>query len=164
MLKNYERAYITDSPTIGQVANELGSDFVIHWIRQQLMALYGASSNKDQGIADGINFFANSFAMQVRGYKFTELMLFFARYKAGRYDNSYYSFDARRIGSAFFHEFIPQRNHELERITNKVNLEEIEKRRFTPPAGYSSLSWYNELKKRAAEGDAEAMKILHNKL
>lgn len=89
-------------------------------------------------------------------------MLFFARYKAGKYDNSYASFDAKRIGNAFFSEFIKERNRELDRITREQVQSEIEERRFTPPEGYTSFSWYQELKRRASEGDTEAIRILTN--
>ncbi len=81
-------------------------------------------------------------------------MLFFARYKAGKYDNSFASFDARRIGNAFFKEFRSERNYELDAINRKRIQNEIENRRFTPREGYSSLSWYNELKRCAESGDA----------
>ena len=164
VITNTEKAYTANVPTLGQFADSVGEDKLVHWIRMQILALYSASSNKDIGLADGINIFATSFAMQVKGYKFTELMLFFARYKAGRYDNSFASFDARRIGNAFFREFIPQRNQELDRINSQRNLKEIEERRFVPPAGYSSLTWYQEIKRRAANGDAEAMRYLNDRL
>ena len=87
-------------------------------------------------------------------------MLFFARYKAGKYDNSYASFDAKRIGNAFFKEFVKERNIELDRITKEQTQKEIERRRFTPPEGYSSLSWNKELRRRASEGDVEALELL----
>lgn len=88
-------------------------------------------------------------------------MLFFARYKAGKYDNSYASFDTKRIGNAFFSEFTKERNRELDKITRERAQREIEERRFTPPDGYTSWSWYKELQKRASEGDSEAKLILN---
>ena len=87
-------------------------------------------------------------------------MLFFARYKAGKYDNSYSSFDAKRIGNAFFSEFTKERNRELDKIHREKAQKEIEKRRFTPPEGYTSWTWYKELKRRASEGDKEAIAML----
>ena len=111
-------------------------------------------------MADGIRLFAASFAKETSIFKLSELMLFFARYKAGKYDNSYYSFDTRRIGNAFFKEFLPERQRELDRITKEEEQRKIEERRFTPPEGYSSLSWYNHLKERASKGDQEAIKQL----
>lgn len=87
-------------------------------------------------------------------------MLFFARYKAGRYDNSYSTFDTRRIGNAFFREFLPARQIELDRIIKQEKNQRIETQRFTPPQGYTSLSWYQELRQRADNGDTEALHLL----
>ena len=130
------------------------------WVYMQIMALYGSSSNTDKGMVDGIRLFAASFSQEAALYKLSELMLFFARYKAGKYDNSYASFDTKRIGNAFFKEFLPQRQIELDRITKEEEAKKIEARRFTPPKGYTSLSWYQELKRRADNGDQEALKLL----
>lgn len=161
-MNNAEKAYNAECPTIFDYAEKFGAEYAAMWIRTQVMALYGSSSNREKGVADGIKLFCDSFTAQVKGFKLSELMLFFGRYKAGRYDNSFASFDARRIGNAFFKEFIPERNNELDRINNRKVQEEIERRRFTPPLGHSSLSWYMELKCRAESGDEEAIKCLQN--
>ena len=162
-LSNPERAYTASCPTLLDYGKLYGFDYPADWIRLQVLALYGSSNNKDVGIADGIKLFAQSFAQEVKNYKLSELMLFFARYKAGKYDNSFASFDAKRIGNAFFTEFTKERNRELDRINRERTQSEIEQRRFTPPPGYTSFSWYNELKKRAEAGDQEALNILNNK-
>lgn len=159
-MNNIEKAYKAECPTIFDYVEKFGIEYAAMWIRSQVMALYGSSSNREKGIADGIKLFCDSFTAQVKGFKLSELMLFFARYKAGKYDNSFASFDARRIGNAFFKEFIPERNMELDSINRKTIQDEIERRRFIPPQGYTSLSWYNELRKRAESGDEEAIKIL----
>lgn len=155
-----EKAYTANCPTLLLYDRLYGENSSYRWIKIQVLALFGSSSNKEKGVADGISIFTSSFAAQLGGYKLSELMLFFARYKAGRYDNSYSSFDSRRIGNAFFKEFIPERNMELDKINREKVQQEIEQRRFTPPQGYSSYSWYLELRKRAANGDVNAMKEL----
>lgn len=160
-MNNVEKAYKAECPTIYDYSAKFGIEYAAMWIRSQVMALYGSSSNREKGVADGIKLFCNSFTSQVKGFKLSELMLFFARYKAGRYDNSFSSFDARRIGNAFFKEFVPERNSELDAINRRDEQERIERRRFTPPEGYNSLSLYNELKKRAESGDKEAAKLLY---
>lgn len=159
-LANTEKAYQANCPTLLDYGKLYGAHYPSDWVYLQVLALYGSSSSKDKGIADGIHLFAQSFAQEVKSYKLSELMLFFARYKAGKYDNSFASFDAKRIGNAFFSEFVKERSRELDRITRERNQAEIEERRFTPPEGYSSFSWYQELKRRAAEGDKEAIRIL----
>lgn len=149
-LRNPERAYAADSPTVSDIANAFGDGYAAMWVRGQLLFLYGMSPSRDKAAADGIKPFAECFTALVKPYKLSELMLFFARYRAGMYDNSFAQFDTRRIGNAFFREFVPERNTELDRINRKAVLARIERRRFTPPEGYTSLSWYEELKRRAA--------------
>lgn len=163
VLSNVEKAYLAEVPSLGEVMREYGENNGVLWIHMHVLALYGSSSNKDKGIADGIPFFSSVFASKVKQYKLTELMLFFARYKAGMYDNSYSTFDARRIGTAFFQEFLPERNCELDRIIRAEEQRKIEERRFTPPEGYTSFTWNEEIKRRAKEGDPEAKKILYGK-
>lgn len=157
---NAERAYEADCPTLLTYDKLYGNGVASDWIHIQVLGLFGSSSCKDIGVVDGIELFAQSFSQEVKNFKLSELMLFFARYKAGRYDNSYSSFDAKRIGNAFFHEFVRERNIELDRINRKKEQEKIEKRRFTPPEGYTSLTWYRELQRRASEGDKDAIAIL----
>ena len=155
-----ERAYTAGCPTLLQFDAVYGEGSSGYWIETMVTGLFGASSSREKGNADGIHVFCEAFAAQVKGFKLSELMLFFARYKAGRYDNSYASFDARRIGNAFFKEFIRERNSELDAINRSAEQEQIENRRFTPPYGHTSLSWYHELRKRAESGDEEAKKML----
>ena len=144
---NAERAYKADCPELVIYDMLDGDGSSVDWIYIQVLALYGSSSNSDKGVAKGISIFASSFAAQVRGFKLSELMLFFARYKAGKYDNSYSTFDAKRIGNAFFKEFLPERNQELDVINRRLEQEEIEKRKFIPPEGYSSLTWHEKLER-----------------
>ena len=92
-------------------------------------------------------------------------MLFFSRYKSGRYDNSFSQFDARRIGNAFFKEFIPERQKEIDRCEKrKINEEALARRElpagYTIPKGYNPYTWYLETKRRAANGDKEAIEKL----
>lgn len=47
------------------------------WIYAQVLALFGSSSCKDEGVAQGIGIFAQTFASSVQIYKLSELMLFF---------------------------------------------------------------------------------------
>lgn len=162
-LSHPDKAYQAECPTLAAYEHIYGDGLSADWIRLQVLTLYGASNCKDVGIADGIKLFAEAFAQEVKAYKLSELMLFFARYKAGKYDNSYASFDAKRIGNVFFTEFVKERNYELDKINREKMKEEIENRRFTPPEGYTSFSWYQEIKRRAAQGDVESIRILNQR-
>ena len=111
---NPEKAYMADCPTLLQLDALYGGGTSAYWVDTQVSAMFGSSSSREKGVVDGIGIFCQSFSSQISGFKMSEVMLFFARYKAGRYDNSYGAFDSRRIGNAFFKEFVPERNKELE--------------------------------------------------
>ena len=157
---NPDKAYLADCPTLLQYGEVYGQDYPADWIHLQILALYGSSSNREKGVSDGIRLFSVAFAAEVRQYKLSELMLFFSRYKAGKYDNSYTSFDAKRIGNAFFKEFLKERVYEIDKAERARVQKEIDDRRFTPPEGYTSYSWYQELQRRASSGDEDAEREL----
>lgn len=123
------------------------------WIYIQITALFGASSSRDKELVNSISIFADTFSAEVRQYKLSELMLFFGRYKSGKYDNSFQSFDTKRIGNAFFKEFLPQREYELGMYYQRKSQEDSLKRRelpegYTIPEGYNSFTWYQERLRR----------------
>lgn len=157
-----DRAYMASCPTLAAYDRLYGEGCAEDWVCMQITVLFAASSSREKGLVDGIRLFASAFAGEVRQYKLSELMLFFARYKAGKYDNSYASFDAKRIGNAFFKEFLKERVYEIDKCERAKVQQEIEQRRFTPPEGYTSYTWYQELKRRAQAGDTEAAAILNN--
>ena len=161
-LSNPDKAYMASCPTLAAYDRLFGEGCSEDWVCTQITVLFAASSSREKGLVDGIRLFASAFAGEVRQYKLSELMLFFARYKAGKYDNSYASFDAKRIGNAFFKEFLKERSHEIDKCERAKIQQQIEERRFIPPEGYTSFTWYHELKRRAQEGDAEAAAILNN--
>lgn len=82
-LQNPEKAYMADCPSLMQYDALYGHGSSEYWIDIQVSGIFGASNSKEKGVADGIRIFCQSFASQVKAYKLSELMLFFARYKAG---------------------------------------------------------------------------------
>lgn len=86
------------------------------WVKVQVSAMFVSSTSEDEQTSYSISVFSDNFASVAAQYKLTELMLFFSRYAAGMYDDSYTSFSARRIGIAFHKEFLPQRSLALSRI------------------------------------------------
>ena len=145
---NPQKAYQAACPTLMEYDSAYGHGEAANWIDIQVSALFGASSKADKALADSIGIFANTFAAEVRAYKLSELMLFFARYKAGVYDNSYATFDTRRIGNAFFKEFVPQRAQELATLERARTDEYLKTRElpegYTVPEGYNPYTWYLE--------------------
>lgn len=126
------KAYEAHCPTLREMDAIYGSGAAANWIDMQVSALFGASSKADTELANSIGIFADTFAAEVRAYKLSELMLFFARYKAGVYDNSYATFDTRRIGNAFFKEFLPRRAYEVDMLERRRIEQEQERMQSTP--------------------------------
>ncbi len=156
-----ERAYMAAfRPTLHAVAEQYGQAAATAWTEAQITALFCASASRDTRMVETIRPSAAAFAAEAAPYSLPELLLFFGRYRAGRYDSSFSAFDARRIGTAFRTEFLPHRALELAAIERRELRERRERAEFTPPDGYTSLSWYEHLKRRAAAGDAEAKAAL----
>lgn len=160
-----EKAYYSNCPTIQEYDNTYGEGNAELWVYGQALALFGSSSNKEKGVVDGIKIFSQTFVSQARVYKLSELMLFFARYKAGRYDSSFSSFDARRIGNAFFKEFLPERTREIDRcVTRRTTELSISRGELPPeyiiPEGFNAFTWHIETKRLAESGDLEAIERL----
>lgn len=152
-LANPSRAYMADCPTLADYNAMYGVGASADWVYMQVLALFGASSSKDKEQVDAISIFASNFSQEAKRYKLSELMLFFGRYKAGRYDNSYTTFDTKRIGNAFFNEFLPQRRVEIDIAEREQQQKESMKRRELPegysiPQGYNPYTWYVECMRR----------------
>lgn len=103
-----ERVHLRPCPRLKALGELYGRTAPEMWMDRQLTALFLLSASKDSTSAirqSAIT--ASSFAATVGGYKLTELMLFFARYRAGLYSRSYSAFDLRQMCMAFHHEFAP---------------------------------------------------------
>ena len=162
-----DRAHRADVPTLRGMDAAYGAGSAARWVGVQVTALYAASPKADPGAADGIPLFAQTFAAAAGAFKVSEVLLFFARYAAGRYDDSFASFDTRRIGNAFFGAFARERAAAIGRMeraeADRRRLEEQERwERYcaTLPEGHTPRSWYEEVKRRAAAGDEQARRLL----
>lgn len=167
-LSNPDKAYMADSPTLMGLnkkfnASQDGKTPASAWIATHLFKLFESSSSKNDNIAKSIISFAEAFANDAAQFKLTELMIFFARYQAGRYGQDQYAFDPRRIGNVFRREFLPDRNAELARLHRKSEQDRIEQERFETPEGYTSQQLYQLLKKKAEEGDSKAAELIGSK-
>ena len=140
-----DEVYLRECAALGALPELYGKKrAATSWILTQITAMFLGSSSNSKEMVDGIRLFAQNFTAIAGGYKLTELMLFFSRYKAGRYDNSYVSFDPRRIGLAFNKEFLPERNRAIARIEALQNTTNAGKDWYDPAknGGRSSLEHY----------------------
>ena len=165
--RHADRAHRADVPTLHGMDAAYGTGSAARWVGVQVTALYTVSPKADPGAADGIPLFASSFAASAGAFKVSEVLLFFARYAAGRYDDSFAAFDTRRIGNAFFGAFARERAAAIVRMERaeadrrrRAEQERWERYCATLPEGYTPRSWYEEVKRRAAAGDDEARLLL----
>jgi hypothetical protein len=152
-----------DVPTLMMVEDAFGAEAADLWIYIEISSLFITSSNDKRGVSEGIKSFASCFAAKVRCYQLSVLLLFFGRYRAGEFDESYATFDARRIGNAFdkFCEIWSREQDVFERERNVERVMQNTQKPSDIPEGYTSLTWYQELKRRESQGDIEAHLLLH---
>lgn len=160
LLSNIEKVYSDKAPTLAVVSEVYGVDSAVWWVRTQVLSIDLYNATKHSGDENDITELAK---LIVRGYphiRLTEFSLFVARFKLGLYGKFYGAFDPITVGEAF-KRFLYQRGHEYERAERMRNQREIEESRAAVrdniPEGYTSLSWYQELKQRASNGDSFAI-------
>lgn len=130
IVKTPQRAYNAPGPQLGHLDELYGPGSSEKWTTTQIIELLVTSTLKPNDQTwEAIRTFTPSFAVSVRAFLLTELMLFFARYKSGIYDSSFVSFDVRRIGSSFFHEYLPHRRIELGEIEDQRLAEKARRER-----------------------------------
>lgn len=170
MMQSPRRAYTWVCPTVGALDEIYGPRASEQWVDQQITALFLTSASREGSAAsETIGAFVSAFTASVSAFRLSELMLFFARYKSGLYDRSFATFDVRRIGQAFHHEFLPERRRELGTIEEQLQAERALTDRDTRAEHAVSYARYHtaprrtrygiSLRFRCAVDSAEAVKI-----
>lgn len=156
---NIEKVYESDAPTMSLVSDAYGRCTALDWINIQLHSIDLFTQVKND-LSEGARKELAELILSHYGFlKLPEFMLFVARFKLGLYGKFYGSFDPIAFCEAI-KKFRTDRNIELERIRLNALKQEVEAREFIPPDGYTSLSWYQELKERARNGDKNAIEEL----
>lgn len=159
LLCNVGKAYYSETPTIGVVAEAYGIDACLFWIKTQILSIDFYAGQKKDADESALNELVRLIARKYKILKLTEFALFVARFKSGDYGRFYGSFDPMFVGESI-RKFEKERYSETDKFIREQEQREIEERRFIPPKGYTSLSWVSELRKRAEQGDEEAIKLL----
>lgn len=108
------RAYRWQCPTVAALSELYGAACPKMWMDEQVTHLFLTSQCRDASQAEAqVGPFVAAFTGTVAGYKLSEVMLFFARYKAGVYGQSFAAFDVRNVGQTFHHDFLKDRRREL---------------------------------------------------
>lgn len=158
LLNNTEIAYLSEAPTIGLVSEVFGSDNASLWVKTQILTIDFYNGTSKVGDYDAIGEASRLFVREYGYIKLTEFLLFVARFKLGIYGKFYGSFDLITLGKAF-KEFLRDKQKEILNIERAKTLN-YGSNWFKPPTGYSSLTWIQELRQRAMEGDKDAIEQL----
>lgn len=113
--RNVERAVMGDYPTLTDIDAAYGKGFSIEWLIPQIdnMSVHTGAKNLTEQQQLGL---ARILATECRHLKITEVLLFFHRFKAGRYGRFYGSVDPMVVTCAL-QEFISERNTLIDQYT-----------------------------------------------
>nr|DAZ72504.1 MAG TPA: hypothetical protein [Caudoviricetes sp.] len=156
---NIDKVFNSDTPTLLLVSEVYGREKAIKWIEVHINSIDLYTQVKNDLNEGARNEMANLILSHYGFLKLPEFMLFVARFKLGIYGRFYGSFDPLVLCEAL-KKFRIDRNEELERIRIRNAQRETEERAVQIPEGYTSWTWYQELKKRAEAGDLEAIESL----
>ena len=140
LCSNSRDCYFGDFPTLALVRTAYGNNAPSAWIIPQLYNLTIFCNCKDKMTPGQYEELAYIIASEFFFLKISELMLFFHRFKAGRYGRFYGSVDPMVITSAL-HEFVRERANALEQHERDDALAQIEAGR------QNAISWEEYCKK-----------------
>ncbi|MBO4550098.1 MAG: hypothetical protein J5733_05150 [Bacteroidaceae bacterium] len=123
-----------DYPTLAEVRRDYGNAIPTAWLIPQLQNLSWYCGVRDKLNSSQLEECAYVIATEFSCLKISELMLFFHRFKSGRYGKFYGSVDPLVICQAL-REFVKERNNEIDRINNE------ERRRSLEEHAKTAVSW-----------------------
>lgn len=163
LLEDLKKAYSDKSPTFADINAMYGAGTASLWLETQITGLDFTSQTKESGDVKAIEEFSRLFVRHYSWVKITEFLLFIARYKLGIYGKFYGYFDVISIGDAF-KKFIKDRNFEFGKVQSEASTAvAMSQKQVEIPPGYTSISWYEELQRRAVFGDEESKQIIDRK-
>lgn len=120
---NLKATYLGDYPAMGYIAKTAGTQCVVQWLMAALtnLSMFSGAKNLDVG---QLRETAIILIAEYPYLRITEFMLFFHRFKAGRYGKFYGNVDPLTITSSI-RDFIQERGAEIAHIEQ----EERERRR-----------------------------------
>ena len=134
--RHEDRAFFGEAPTLVILKKTYGDNFPGSWLMAQILDLVAYSNSKGTLNEYQAEFLAEVIANDYYYLKASELLLFFYRFKAGRYGHFYGVVDPMRITEAL-EEFCKERARVLERKEQKESRED----RATAPDTISPEEW-----------------------
>lgn len=141
-----QHALMGDYPTLTDICLTYGKTFSEQWLYPQIadLALFTGAKNLTK---EQMRSLASVIAVEYRYLKVTELLLFFHRFKTGRYGRFYGSVDPMVITCAL-REFMKERNTLIDIYERELHDKELEKQKLLPTM---SREQYLEMKKSKPE-------------
>ena len=140
------QAIMGDYPTLIDICHAYGKTFSEQWLYPQIadLALFTGAKNLTKKQMRGL---ASVIAVEYRYLKVTELMIFFYRFKTGRYGRFYGSVDPMVITCAL-REFMKERNSLIDIYEREERDKELEQQKLLPGITYEQ---YLEMKTKTEE-------------
>lgn len=142
--------FFGNHPTLAELKNIYGNNTPVMWLMPQLYDLSEYCGCKDKLQGKPLEQCAGVIATEFFYLKTTELMLFFYRFKSGRYGHFYGSVDPLKITTSL-RTFIEERACEIERKEQQIREERERESRKT----VMSYQEYLELNKICEQIEAE---------
>ena len=151
LLSRLDKAYLSTAPTLGVVEAAFGTELTSYWLEVQITTIdmfQGSRTGDSESIAE----LSKLILSQYKSLKLSEFALFIARFKLGMYGKFYGAFDAIAVAEAL-KKFVKDKEIEIDVVERRVQAEKRNETRKMWPEGFTSLSWYQECKKRRAAND-----------
>lgn len=154
-VSNPAKCYFGTAPVLSAVAKAYGEETASSWIEAELHDLANYAGSKDKLTREQSMQTATNILAAYSYLNMAELLLFFARFKAGKYGRFYGSVDPLVITTALS-EFSKQRIAEITAIEMAMKQQERMKER----EGCVSHEEYLKIRERAEAGDRAAQELL----
>ena len=140
--RNPRACILGDYPTLTDLTIAYGKTMAVQWLVPQLTDLSVFSGAKDLTVGQ-LEQLASVIATAYPWMKITELLLFFFRFKTGRYGRFYGSVDPLVVTTAL-REFVDERNLLLEQYEREIENQKREKERLLPTMTYKEWLEYKQ--------------------
>lgn len=124
--KNPERSIFGEAPTLAVMRKAYGEGFPASWLMPQIFDLVVYSNSKGTLNERQAEFLAEAIANEYFFLKASELLLFFYRFKLGRYGHFYGVVDPMKVTQALA-EFVRERNAAIDAKRQEEEKEERER-------------------------------------
>ena len=149
----------TSVPSLGLLASTYGDETPVEWLVIQLDTLNGFAEVKSKINNEQIYELAGLILAEYYYLNAAEILFFLARFKTGHYGTFYGAIDPMKITSGLI-QYAEERRKDIDRYEREQY--QLQREREIERRGNLRVSYaaYQEIRRRAEEGDSEAKKLL----